>query len=78
MLNGAKNSITNRLIDFFFISTHSDDLHDSCLRFLQDSGYLILDHFRISESWNPDGLIVAQSPQIEKITLKPSIKTTEL
>jgi len=48
MLNGAKNSITNRLIDFFFISTHSDDLHDSCLKFLRDSGYLILDDFRIS------------------------------
>lgn len=78
MLEGAQHSINNQLIDFFFISTHSDQLHKDCINFLRESGYLILDQFRISESWNPDGLIVAQSPAIKKINLKPSIKIIEL
>jgi hypothetical protein len=74
MLHGAKTAIENFAIDLFFISTHSDELHDGCLEFLRNSGYEILDHFYIRESWNPDGLIVAQSPHAEKIVLKPSIK----
>ena len=74
MLHGAKDAIKNLAIDFFFISTHSDTLHQDCLETLTTANYHILDHYRSIESWNPDGLIVAQSPCIPRMNLKPSIK----
>lgn len=74
MLHGAKDAIKNFAIDFFFISTHSDILHQDCLETLTRANYHILDHYRDFESWNPDGLIVAQSPRIARIDLKPSVK----
>jgi hypothetical protein len=74
MLQGSKDAIQNYMIDFFFISTHSDELHKDCLDLLIEANYQILDHYLINESWNPDGLILAQSPHIPKINVKPSIK----
>lgn len=74
MLQGAKKSLDKRAIDFFFISTHSDSLHDDCIEFLENAGYKILEQYRIHESWNPDGLIIAQSPNIPFISLKPTVK----
>jgi hypothetical protein len=71
MLQGAEKTIGNKAIDFFFISTHSDQLHQDCINFLQDHEYKVLDQYRIDESWNPDGLIVAQSPYCADIELKP-------
>jgi hypothetical protein len=72
MLKGAKKTLEKYAIDFFFISTHSDALHEACISHLIEAGYKILDDYRISESWNPDGLIVAQSPLIPEISLKPA------
>ncbi len=77
MLQGAKEAIENYKIDFFFISTHSDELHDQCINFLRSADYQVLDHYYIHESWNPDGLILAQSPRISKIDVKPSVKTNK-
>ena len=74
MLQGAAKALQKYTIDFFFISTHSDDLHKACVSYLSDAKYKILDHYRISESWNPDGLIVAQSPMIPEIILKPAAR----
>jgi hypothetical protein len=71
MLQGAEKALANKSIDFFFISTHSDQLHQDCMRFLQGHEYKILDQYRIDESWNPDGLVVAQSPSCAGIELKP-------
>jgi hypothetical protein len=34
----------------------------------------ILDNYRIDESWNPDGLIVAQSNRAAQIELKPTVR----
>jgi hypothetical protein len=72
MLKGAEKALKTYAIDFFFISTHSDSLHEACLTHLCAANYKILDHYLISESWNPDGLIVAQSPMIPEIILKPA------
>lgn len=74
MLQGAEKTLQKYAIDFFFISTHSDSLHEDCLSHLINANYKILDHYRISESWNPDGLIVAQSPMIPEISLKPAAR----
>jgi hypothetical protein len=74
MLQGAEKALTDRTIDFFFISTHSDSLHEDCISHLTQYGYKILDNYRIEESWNPDGLIVAQSPRNPQIDLKPATK----
>jgi hypothetical protein len=74
MLQSADKAIKDRAIDFFFISTHSDDIHQNCKSHLIESGYYILDDYRISESWTPDGLIVAQSPKLDRFNLKPAVK----
>jgi Methyltransferase FkbM domain len=74
MLQGAEKALKDQAIDFFFISTHSDDLHQDCIDHLTKSNYKILDQYRIHESWNPDGLIVAQSSRNPQIELKPAVK----
>ncbi len=77
MLQGAEKALSKQAIDFFFISTHSDTLHEACLSHLKNARYRILDSYRIDESWNPDGLIVAQSPAIPAINLKPAARKGE-
>jgi len=72
MLQGAEKALANQAIDFFFISTHSDTLHEDCIAHLRKANYKILDNYRIHESWNPDGLIVAQSSTSHKISLRPA------
>jgi len=74
MLQGAKSALEKQAVDIFFISTHSDALHDDCIKLLEKSNYEILDHYRISESWNPDRLIVAKSPNSPSISLKPAAR----
>jgi hypothetical protein len=77
MLQGAEKALKEQAIDFFFISTHSDSLHEDCLSRLKNANYQILDSYRISKSWNPDGLIVAQSSAIPTITLKSAARKSE-
>ncbi len=74
MLEGASKALENQAIDFFFISTHSDLLHADCMAYLMKYNYRILDNYRIGESWNPDGLIVAQSSRDPQLDLKPAVK----
>jgi hypothetical protein len=74
MLEGAERALKDRAIDFLFISTHSARLHDDCIAHLTKHDYKILDNYYIDDSWNPDGLIVAQSSKIPPIQLKPAAK----
>ncbi|WP_414576675.1 FkbM family methyltransferase [Anabaena sp. CCY 9402-a] len=74
MLQGAEETLQKKAIDFLFISTHSDSLHEDCISLLKEAEYKIIDHYRISESWNPDGLIVAQSSKTSSISLIPASK----
>ena len=67
MLNGAIESIKKDIIRYFFISTHSDELHQSCLSFLIEHNYIIISEADVSNSYSVDGLIVALSPNHDGI-----------
>jgi len=62
MLNGAIETIKKDMIRYFFISTHSNELHQSCLSFLTEHSYIIISEADVSNSYSVDGLIVARSP----------------
>jgi hypothetical protein len=62
MLETTSEMISNRAIGFIFISTHSQELHYSCIDFLVDKGYLIICHADLEDSFSEDGLIVAKDP----------------
>jgi hypothetical protein len=61
MLEGASNALQKQLIDYVFISTHSNDLHKSCIEKLNSFNYSILCEANLDESYSVDGLIVAKS-----------------
>ncbi|HEX3385313.1 MAG TPA: FkbM family methyltransferase [Mucilaginibacter sp.] len=62
MLKGATGCIEKDLIRYFFISTHSNELHRSCLSFLVKYNYIIVCEADLFNSYSFDGLIVARSP----------------
>jgi len=68
MLEGSVQTLSAKKVDFLFISTHSNDLHNQCLDLLNGYGYRILCEANLDESYAVDGLIVAASPAV---TIKP-------
>ncbi len=63
MLQTMPQKLKNMAIGFVFISTHSNDLHYSCIQFLEDAGFIILCHADLNDSYSEDGLIVARNPK---------------
>jgi hypothetical protein len=61
MLLGAKQTIADDKIGYFFISTHSDEVHYKCLELLKQKGYLIVTSIDLQETFSEDGLIVAKN-----------------
>jgi FkbM family methyltransferase len=72
MLKGAQNSITNRKIEYIFVSTHSEVIHLLCLNFLLDNNQLIIAEHQPAESYSVDGLIVSCSNPKSFITVNIS------
>ena len=60
MLEGCKEAMQNQKIDYFFISTHSNELHAMCLRKLKSFNYQILCEANLDETFSVDGLIAAK------------------
>lgn len=72
MLKGASVTIANDKIGYLFISTHSNDIHKDCLKFLEANNYLILSEADMINTYSVDGVIVARSktyPGIDPIAL---------
>lgn len=65
MLQGAKSTLQNKLVDYFFISTHSNDLHNQCIGFLSDCEYKVIAEVNLTETFCEDGIILAVSPNID-------------
>lgn len=63
MLEGARRSLGERRVDYVFISTHSNELHEECCEKLLQVGYGIWQEIDLDASFSHDGLIVAQSPE---------------
>jgi hypothetical protein len=64
MLQGAALLLAARRIDYFFISTHTNDLHYACIGQLERSGYEIAFQLDLDKVSSFDGLIVAISPAV--------------
>ena len=62
LLEGMKNTLAGRKIDFIFLGTHS--LNYPFRKTLVEAGYIILEEFEVHESFFDDGLILACSPDI--------------
>ncbi len=60
MLEGCKEALRSEAIDYFFISTHSNELHQDCIDKLISHGYHIVCNANLDESYSMDGLIVAK------------------
>lgn len=72
MLKGTYGAIHSQKIGYFFISTHSNELHNDCLEFLVSHNFEILASANLDESYSFDGLIVARSksyPGLSKATI---------
>lgn len=74
MLLGAELAINNNLVEYIFISTHSDDLHQKCLQLLTQLDFICLAEHNVSESYSNDGLIVAAARHIGDTTPIPVSK----
>jgi len=61
MLDGAKKSISAGKIDYIFVSTHTQKLHEDCIKFLKEHNFKILYSADYeNETYSYDGIIVAQ------------------
>lgn len=69
MLEGATDSLRSGKIGFIFVSTHSNELHEKCIKKLKDENFDIICEADLDASYSWDGLIVAKSANY-----KPEIK----
>jgi len=65
MLQSAKASMEQGRIDFFFVSTHGQEIHDLCLSFLVAHQYDIIAEHSPEESFSCDGLIVGKRSGVD-------------
>lgn len=65
MLLGCSKVIDR--IDYFFISTHDNILHNKCVNFLNEKNFDILCSANLDETYSYDGLIVAKNKTIKSL-----------
>jgi hypothetical protein len=63
-LEGAASWLTEKKIGWLFISTHSEAIHQHCLKLLVEKGYEIKADISLADSYSVDGLITAAIPGI--------------
>jgi len=61
MLTGAETILSNQLAEFFFVSTHTNELHYECIEKIKSHGYRIICEIDLDDTYFEDGLIVACS-----------------
>jgi hypothetical protein len=72
MLQGAENLLKQRKVGYIFISTHSDQIHSNCIKFLEHLNYIQVCSANIQESYSWDGLLVYKNPEykgVEKLNI---------
>ena len=68
MLNISEKSLRSHMVDYIFISTHSQEIHLDAISILKDYGYRVevsSDFDSHTTSW--DGFILATSPKVKKV-----------
>lgn len=72
MLEGARRALAAKRIDYVFLSSHTEILHQKCLQVLRRSGYGILAAHTPAESYSVDGLIAAAADRGFRLTVRMS------
>jgi hypothetical protein len=67
MLQGAVQAFEKQMIGYVFISTHSNELHEKCLRFLKEKDFVIIADVNLDDTYSEDGLIAARAPYFHGI-----------
>jgi hypothetical protein len=68
MLEGCSIALTKRLVDYVFVSTHSQSLHSDVLRALESVEYRIeVSADFESETTSFDGFVLASSPSVKPV-----------
>lgn len=67
MLRGAKRMLAERRIDCIFISTHSEEIHATCLALLREHNYTVVAEHTPAESYAVDGLLVGRRRELPAI-----------
>lgn len=62
MLLGASECFMRKKIGYVFISTHSNEIHEKCLVFLEEQQFFIIASANLSQSFSEDGFIGARAP----------------
>lgn len=62
MLAGAKNLLSYQKVGYWFVSTHSNELHYECQKVLEEHGYQIIANIDLDASYSWDGVLVAKLP----------------
>lgn len=78
MLHGAETNLQARKIDYIFISTHGNPLHDQCRRHLQERNYTIIADANLDETFSFDGLLVARRTELPGLPPVPISKKTDV
>lgn len=69
MLNQIKEDLVQRKIKYIFVSTHSNELHNDCLKFLPSVGYKILCSCDFDyETYQWDGFILSCPNELDEIS----------
>ncbi|MFZ4593888.1 MAG: hypothetical protein ACOYOF_06500 [Verrucomicrobiaceae bacterium] len=61
-LRGALPLLESQLLDYVFVSTHSEALHAGCVSLLTGAGYEVDASVPPAKSYSVDGVIVARAP----------------
>jgi hypothetical protein len=64
LLEGAHITFEAGKVDYVFISTHSQELHDACLQKLHQYGMIVLVSCDLQTTVSYDGVIVAKRPNL--------------
>jgi len=67
MLRGAASLFANQSVNWLFVSTHSENLHEDIFALLDEYGYPIVSAARPQESFSEDGIIVAKRKGIDGV-----------
>lgn len=76
MLQGARTTLQNRVVDYMFLSTHSNDLHNECIGILLDCKYNVVAQVDLTNTFCEDGIILAVSPDIQMDNIALPQRTT--
>jgi hypothetical protein len=74
MLDGAHDYLSQQRIDYLFISTHSNTLHETCKSKLVEHGYRIVSDVNLDEAYQVDGVIFAALPNLPGVEISPVSK----